>query len=417
MPMDIYAIISFILTIAAIMGYINYRFVRISPTIAIMVGMLSFSFLLIWGEVLGFEHVPQQVIQALNKINFHELLMNCLISFLLFQGGLTVDAVHLYQQRREIFVLSVLSTVVSAGLIAYGIYYILILCGFNLSLTYCLLFGALISPTDPIAVLALCKEIRAPKQLEVILAGESLFNDGVGIVLFTTFYTLLIVGGHVHWQDLASLFLRSAIGGIAYGLILGLIGRLLINSIIDHRIAILITIAMTTAGYVFAQSINISGPLAMVVAGIYIGTLRRSAKHSTRHLMIQLESFWDVIDEVLNALLFSLLGLELLLVHFSLAILLVSVITIFLVLVVRFVTVAIPFSFMKIWRKYSSYIISILTWGGMRGALAVALALSLPLGDERDLILSMTYAVVVFAIIGQGGSIKSLVRKSKAVGG
>lgn len=417
MPMEIYVIISFILTIAAILGYINHRFVHLSPTIAIMVGMLFFSFLLILGNIFGFEHLPQQIIEALNKINFHELLMNCLISFLLFEGGLTVDAAHLYQQRREIFVLSVLSTIASAFLIAYIVYFILILCGLQLPLIYCLLFGALISPTDPIAVLALCKEVHAPKQLEVILAGESLFNDGVGIVLFATFYSLLIVGGHVNWQNITALFMRSAVGGIAYGFILGFIGRTLINSVTDHRIAILITIALTTAGYTFAQSIGISGALAMVVAGIYIGTLRRSTKQSTFVVMTELESFWDVIDEVLNALLFSLLGLELLLVHFNKEIFLVALITIVVVLLVRFITVAIPFSIMKMWRKYSSFIISILTWGGMRGALAVALALSLPLGDARNLILSMTYAVVVFAIIGQGGSIKPLVKKSKITEG
>lgn len=414
MPMEIYKVVSIIFAIAAMIGFINHRFIKIAPSVAIMIGMLAISFVMIVGEVFGFYHLSPQIVQAPGIINFHELLMNCLISFLLFAGGLTVDPHFLYKQRWEILILAVFSTIASTFIIAYSIYFILLFFGFKLSLLYCFLFGALISPTDPIAVLALCKEVGAPKQLEVILAGESLFNDGVGIILFTTCYALLMQGGTVNWQDTIILFMRSAVGGIGYGIILGIIARYLIKSVSDHRIAILITVAMTTAGYTFAQSINISGPLAMVVVGIFVGTLRHSTKFNI-NLMHEIDSFWDVIDEVLNALLFALLGLELLMTHFSQQILLVSIITIVIVLITRFITVAIPFSIMKYWRKYSSHIILVLTWGGMRGALAIALALILPAGSERDLILCMTYAVVVFAIIGQGGSIKPLVKRSRVV--
>ncbi len=412
MPMEIYKFISLIFAVAAFIGFINHRFLKISPSVAIMMGMLIISFILIIGEASGFFRIPKAIAQAPSLINFHELLINGLISFLLFAGSLTVDTHFLFKQRLEIFILSVFSTIVSTFLIAFAIYYVLILFGINLSLIYCLLFGALISPTDPIAVLAICKELRAPKQLEVILAGESLFNDGVGIVLFATFYGILTQGLPFTWQNTTLIFIRSVLGGIGYGIILGFIARYLIKCVLDHRVAILITVAITTAGYTFAQSLSISGPLAIVVAGLFVGSLRHTTKRYD-HIMPGIENFWDVIDEVLNALLFALLGLELLMTHFSLPILIISLITILIVLLSRFITVIIPFSLLKIWRKYSSHIILILTWGGMRGALAVALTLSLPLGKERDLILCMTYAVVVFAIICQGLSIKSLVKKSK----
>lgn len=415
MPMEIYKIISLIFALAALIGFINHRFLKISPSVAIMMGMLLISLILIMGEAFGFYRLPTQFTQAPSLINFHELLMNGLISFLLFAGSLTVDTHFLFRQRLEIFILSVFSTFASALLIAFAMDYILMLFGVNLSLIYCLLFGALISPTDPIAVLAICKELHAPKQLEVILAGESLFNDGVGIVLFATFYGLLIQGIPITWQNSAIIFIRSALGGIGYGIVLGAIARYLIKLVVDHRIAILITVAVTTAGYTFAQSISISGPLAIVVAGLFVGSLRHTTKHYD-HIMTGIENFWDIIDEVLNALLFALLGLELLMTHFSLQILLISLITILIVLLSRFITVIVPFSILKIWRKYSSHIVLILTWGGMRGALAVALVLTLPLGKERDLILCMTYAVVVFAIVCQGLSIKSLMKRSKEAG-
>jgi CPA1 family monovalent cation:H+ antiporter len=416
MPMKIYSIISLVLAFAAFIGFINHRLIKIAPAIAIMVGMLLVSLLLLLGESFGFYHIPQQIAQIPNALDFHELLMNCLISFLLFAGGLTVDAHFLYRQRWEILILAMCSTIISAFLIAYGTYHILILLGINISLLYCLLFGALISPTDPIAVLALCKEVGAPKQLEVILAGESLFNDGVGIILFSALYSLLIQSGEMSWHNILVMFMRSALGGISYGLILGALTRYLILSVSDHRIAILITLALTTAGYTFAQHLNISGPLAIVVAGIYIGTIRQSTKQNL-HIMEEVENFWDVIDEVLNALLFALLGLEVLITHFNKKILFASIAAIIIVLIARYLTVAIPFTILKYWRKYSSHIVLILTWGGMRGALAIALALILPMGDARNIILCMTYAVVVFAIIVQGGSIKSLVSKSKAAEG
>lgn len=412
--MDLYIIISIVLTLAAIVGYVNIRFIHMPPTIAIMAVTLILSFILAVMNLLGISTVPAEIITGLSKVDFPHIVLNIMLSFLLFAGGLSVNFRDIYRQRWEITSLSVFSTVASALLIGFLLFYMLNALSIHLSLLYCLLFGALISPTDPIAVLALCKTLNAPRKLSILLAGESLFNDGIGIVLFITLYEMLFLGGQFTWTRTITLFLQEAIGGIIYGLILGWLADKLIKSINDHKIAILITIALTTGGYNLAIALNISGPLAMVIAGIILGA-RYNPNNKSEFDTGKLEHFWQVIDEALNALLFSLLGLELLHIHLGKIEILASLVAIPLVLLVRFITVAIPLSIFKIWHSYNTHIVKILTWGGLRGGLAVALALSLPEGYSHDLILTMTYMVVVFAIIVQGISVKKLLNLSKEV--
>ena len=412
--MTVYTLGAIIITLAVFISYINHRFIKMQPTIAIMGGALLISLALIILGQFGFTRIEHHVMQVLSKIDFHSLLIDGMLSFLLFAGALTVDISHLKNQKWEVGVLASMSTIASAILVGTLSYYLLQLFGFHLSFIYCMLFGALISPTDPIAVLATFRQVGAPHALDVTVSGESLFNDGVGIVIFLTIYQLAFHGGGapITWESVSLLFLQQAIGGMLYGLLIGFLAYYLIKPIDDHRIVILITLLIVTGGYALAQALDISGPLAMVVAGIIIGNRGRTIcmNEKTRE---SLDNFWELIDEVLNAVLFLLIGLELLVIHFHLNYLLAALSTIPLVLLVRWLTVAFPMSIFKLKRKYTPKFTTILVWGGLRGGLAVALALALPPSKERELILAMTYAVVAFAILVQGSTVKSLVKIAK----
>ncbi|MCB1827343.1 MAG: sodium:proton antiporter [Coxiellaceae bacterium] len=410
--MSPYTLASIILTLAVAIGYINYRYIKMQSTIAIMVGSLLISLIFIFLQHTGIANVADQIKHLLIQTDFHSLLINGMLSFLLFAGSLTIDFSTLKTRQWEIGILASISTIASALLISAAIYYLLPLIGLSLPFLYCLLFGALISPTDPIAVLATFKQIGAPKSLEVCVAGESLFNDGVGIVIFLTIYELTFQHQVITFKNVSLLFLEQAIGGIAYGAILGFIAHHLIKNINDAKTVILITLALVTGGYTFALSLNISGPLAMVVAGIFLGNkVRSTPTESKRNEALKI--FWEVIDELLNAVLFLLIGFELLNLNFDNLSISSILIAIPLVLLVRLVTVAIPMKSIQMRKTHEPYTISVLTWGGLRGGLAVALALTLPASHYRELILTMTYGVVVFAIIVQGLTIKPLAKLAR----
>lgn len=409
--MDTYTLSSIILTLAVIIGYLNYRFIQMQSTIAIMTAALGLSAILLILQHFGIANIAIKTEAIVANINFPDLLLKGMLSFLLFAGALTIDFSSLKDQKWEIGILSSLSTIVSALIVGMLVYYLLPLLNIHLPLLYCLLFGALISPTDPIAVLATFKKIGVPNALKVCVAGESLFNDGVGIVIFATLYALTFNGTPITFEQVSLLFLKQAVGGIAYGLLLGCVTNWLIKSINDHRIAILLTLGAVTGGYTFALWLGISGPLAMVVAGILVGN-KNIHKKQTK-MSESLDTFWEVIDEILNAVLFLLIGFELLNIQASGLQIIAILGAIPLVLLVRLVTVAIPMKFIQLRRQHNPYTIAILTWGGLRGGLAVALALSLPPSDYRNFILAMTYGVVAFAVIIQGLSIKSLAHLSK----
>lgn len=410
--MTLYTLGSIILTLAVLIGYVNHRFIKMQTTIAIMSGALLLSLALIIVGQFGFMQIEMHISQALSKIDFHNLLINGMLSFLLFAGALTININDLKSQKWEIGVLASFSTIASTVIVGVSSYYILHWLGFRLDFIYCMLFGALISPTDPIAVLATFKQLGAPKQLDVTVSGESLFNDGVGIVLFLTIYQLAFNGKPVTTETVILLFLQQAIGGIIYGAIIGLIAYWLIKPIDDHKIEILITLTVVTGGYALAQALDISGPLAMVVAGIFLGNQGRNFSMSKKSRE-SLDQFWELVDQILNAILFLLIGFELIVIRFNQHYLLAAIIAIPLVLCVRFITVAIPMRIFKTKRKYTPFFTTILVWGGLRGGLAVALALALPPSQHRNLILAMTYSIVTFAIIVQGLSVKALVYKTK----
>jgi CPA1 family monovalent cation:H+ antiporter len=408
--MDTYTIASIILCLATFIAFINHRFIRIPASIAIMLGAITLSLLLIIIDKLTPLHLTSLITHTLAHADFRALLLNGMLSFLLFAGAMHIDLSHLKSERREIAVLALISTLASALLIGYSAFYLLPLLGLSTPLITCLLFGALISPTDPIAVLSIFKSINAPRRLQTIVSGESLFNDGVGIVLFITLLELSQASATISLGHVAGLFLREAVGGMAFGIALGYFTTFLLQQCREINISILVTIAMVAGGYHLATALDISGPLAMVVTGIYVG-------HRVHHDFneadkTQLVAFWDIIDELLNAALFLLIGFEMLTIHTSLEGIIAMLGAIPLVLVTRFITVAIPMLFLKRKRSPLPYTLSILTWGGLRGGLAIALALSLPYQAHCSLILALTYSVVIFSIAIQGITIKPLARKA-----
>lgn len=398
-------------TLTTFFGWFNARYIKIPTTIAIMAGSLLLSLVFLILGQLGFHEIEQLVASELIKFNFREFLIQGVLSFLLFAGALTIHLDHLRACKWEIGILASLSTLASAFIVGVLIYYLLDITAFHLPFIYCLLFGALISPTDPIAVLAIFKEVKAPIKLEVTVTGESLFNDGVAIVMFLTLYQIAFNGETASWDHIALLFLRQTIGGILYGILLGCLAYKLIKPLDDYKIEILLTIAIPTGGYAISEFLGISGPLAMVAAGIFMGNRGRkfAMKKSTRE---NLDNFWELIDEILNAILFLLMGLELLVFNLSHQHLMLGLLAIPLVLAVRYVTVFIPIALFKLKKRYPRHYINILTWGGLRGGLAVALALALPDSEYRHLILTMTYCVVVFSVIVQGLTVKALVKRS-----
>ena len=415
--MDPYSLAAIVLTLAVFIAFINHHTFKVQMTIAIMAGSLLISLLLIVLHHAGIASLTKQTQTLLIQTNFHRLLINGMLSFLLFAGSLTIDFNSFKEQKWEIASLATVGTLISTFLIGISFYGLLQLFNITLPFLYCLLFGALISPTDPIAVLATFKEIKAPKKLETCVAGESLFNDGVGIVIFLTIYQLTFQGVPITFKSVSLLFLQQAVGGILYGIILGLFAQQLITSAKDSKIAILITLAVVTGGYSLALAIGVSGPLAMVVAGIFVGNTvqRTKAGRPSVQQRKTLHLFWEIIDDILNAVLFLLIGFELLALHAMWQHTLLVILIIPMVLIIRLITVAIPMSYFqhKKKRKAEPYTISILTWGGLRGGLAVALALSLPPNNYRDLILTLTFAVVAFAVIVQGLSIKPLAEMAK----
>jgi monovalent cation:H+ antiporter, CPA1 family len=407
--MGVFAYSSIIITVAVIISYLNHRFIRLQATIAIMSSALLLSLILIILDAFGINVLHGDIIRFFRHLDFHALVMNFMLGLLLFAGALTIDLTHFKSQKVEIAVLTSISTIASAFLVAAGTYYLLQWMGFHFAFVYCMLFGSLISPTDPIAVLAIFKKLHTPKKLETLVSAEALFNDGVGVVLFVTTLSVAFSTTHPTVGGVLTLFFKEAVGGIAYGLVLGWLLCWLIKPIYDHKVEILLTIALVTGGYTFAQSIGISGPLAMVTSGIFIANYQRDVVMTVKNREM-LNAFWELIDELLNTVLFLLLGFEILAIHFTTLRVVAALAIIPLVLLIRYVTVAIPIACLRPWRRSIPYTISILTWGGLRGGLAVALALSIPVGGVRAWIVTLTYAVVVFSIVIQGTTMTSLAK-------
>lgn len=398
-----------LLTLAAVFGYINHRFFKLPNSIGILLIGLGLSALLL---LFGGDSWREQADEFVSQIDFNETVMKVMLSFLLFAGALHVNLGDLKDQKWLVAILASVGLLLSTFMVGFISYGVFALTGIGVPLIWCLVFGALISPTDPVAVLGILKKIGVPKSLETKITGESLFNDGVGVVVYLVLFGIAVSGAEVDPAGIGILFFKEVGGGILLGGLLGLIAYFMLRSIDNYQIEILITLALVTGGYQLASYFHFSGPLAMVVGGLMIGNHGRllAMSDTTRE---HLDMFWELIDEVLNALLFLLIGLEIFILDFSGPSLIAGVLLIVVVLVSRMTAVSVPVMILKRTKEFSPGVIKILTWGGLRGGISVALALAIPKDalDEnwRQAILMATYLIVIFSIAVQGLTLKKVI--------
>lgn len=407
---NIVDVAAILISISALFAYINHRFIGLPTTIGVMVvAMLASLALYLVGQI-GFMDVQLQAQDLLSSVDFNQTLLQGMLSFLLFAGALHVNLHELREQKWVILSLATVGVCISTFLVGTATYYLLEILSCHLPYLYCLLFGALISPTDPIAVMATVKRLGVSKELETTISGESLFNDGVGVVVFTVLLMLLQSNAELDAAHIGLIFLEEAVGGVVFGLLLGALGYYLLSTIDNYKVEVLITLALVMGGYGLAMALHTSGPIAVVVAGLITGNLMREQAMSdkTRRSM---DDFWELIDEILNVILFALIGLEMLIIPFEGEWFVAGLLLIVVVILVRFISVGLPIQLIKLRTKLEPHLVKILVWGGLRGGISVALALSLPVGEFRDLVLFLTYIIVVFSIVVQGMTIGPFIKK------
>ena len=406
---SVFEIIAVLLTLAAALSYVNHRWWKLPPTIALMLGSLVVSLVLAAMAAMPVtRHVADEARRIVDSIDFHAVLMRGMLAFLLFAGALHVKTEDLARYKWQIATFATAGVIGSTFAVGALVWALSAAAGLALPWLYCLLFGALISPTDPIAVLGIMKRVGAPKDLRTKIAGESLFNDGIGVVVFLTVLGIIKGAHEPTFAGIAELFLAEAVGGVAFGLAVGYLAFRVLRSIDNYQVEILVTLALVTGGYALAGAIHTSGPLAMVAAGLLIGNRGRRLAMSagTRE---HLDTFWELIDAILNAVLFVLIGLEVLVPALDGRYLLAGAAAVPLVLLARFVTVGAGVLAVGTGRLRT---ITVMTWGGLRGGISVALALSVPRGEQREVILTMTCVVVAFSILVQGLTVGKLIRGS-----
>jgi monovalent cation:H+ antiporter, CPA1 family len=410
--MDLFTIIALLTTVCALFAYVNFRFVKLPTTIGLMLIALVVSIaILIVGQFNT--SVLDGVKGLISEIDFSEVLMEVMLSFLLFAGALHTDMDLMREQKWSILSFATLGVLISTFLAGTLFFYVLPLLGLGIPFIHCLLLGALISPTDPIAVLGILKEAKIPKNLEIVITGESLFNDGVGVVVFLTILQIAIMGpSEITPGEVAFLFGEEVGGGLLLGMGLGYVTYRLMKSIDHYQTEVLLSLALVMGGYALASALHFSGPLAVVVAGLFIGNKGRTEAMSSETVEY-LDKFWELVDELLNALLFVLIGLEIVIVSFLDEYWLAGVIGILLVLISRFAAVYIPILFLRRSVNFMPRTPMIMTWGGLRGGISIALALSLPADMNKDLILSITYSIVIFSILIQGITLGPIVKQIK----
>jgi CPA1 family monovalent cation:H+ antiporter len=411
--LDILAILIFL---AAVFSFVNVHWLKLPSTIGLMTQSLIISITIV---IIGFmvPEVRQSAAEILDSFDFSEVLMQIMLSFLLFAGAINVNFKKLREEKKAVFSLATIGILISTFLIGGITYSFLPLLGIEVEFIYCLLFGALISPTDPIAVLAIVQKMNLSKNLQIKIEGESLFNDGVGVVIFLTILQVARSGvENVTPVGVSVLFIQEVIGGVVLGAILGYIGLLALKYVDNHHteLEVLITLALVMGGTRIAEVLHVSAPLIMVVLGLIIG--REGKPEFLRKVTGDfVYKFWHLIDEALNAILFILIGFEVLVVTLQVKNIVAGVIAIFVALFSRYISILIPtFAFRLI--KSETWVpgtAAILTWGGLRGGIAVALALALPHFAHKDLIVTMTYIIVVFSILVQGMTIKNLIKALK----
>ncbi len=407
---DIIDVAAILISISALFAYINHRFIGLPNTIGVMVIAMLASLLMYLMSLFGWSDFQLEAQHLLAGIDFNQTLLHGMLSFLLFAGALHVSLSELSKQKWVILSLATVGVCLSTFLVGTAAYYLLDVLSCHLPYIYCLLFGALISPTDPIAVMSTVKRLGVSKELETTIAGESLFNDGVGVVVFTVLLMLLNAPDSLTASHVAILFAEEALGGIVFGLLLGALGYYLLNTIDNYKVEVLITLALVMGGYGLAMYLHTSGPIAVVVAGLLTGSLLR--KHAMSDKTRQnVDVFWELIDEILNVILFALIGLEMLIIPFEGQWFIAGLLLILVVVLVRVVSVGLPIRLIGLTQPVAPHLVKILTWGGLRGGISVALALSLPAGESRDLVLFVTYIIVVFSIVVQGLTIGPFIRR------
>ncbi len=416
--MSIFEIGAILIGLSALFGYLNHKFLKLPHTIGLVVIALAASLVVILIELLWPQtEVSEIVTGAISEVDFHDAVMHGMLSFLLFAGALHVDFSVFRERLLAIGMMATVGILVSTFLVGWVGWWLLNAFGIEIPFIWALVFGALISPTDPVAVLGLFKTVHVPETLEAKMAGESLFNDGVGVVVFTVVVAIATAsGGAVTTMAVVELFFTEAMGGAILGLVAGYVSYRAMYHIDEHNLEVLITLALVMVTYVVALRLHMSGPIAMVVAGLFIGNkgMRFAVSDKSRE---HIQNFWSLLDEILNSVLFLLIGLEVLVIaqradHIGVALLLIPV-----TLLARLAAVSIPITILSRWRSFTPGAIPVLTWGGLRGGIAVALALSLPVNEYKPTILTITYAVVLFSIIVQGLTIKPLVERAVSIGG
>ncbi len=409
--MDIYGIATILIVLSAIFGYINVRFLNFPNTIGLMFITIIFT-IFIFALSYFDPTLLEKERQFIGEIDFKTLLLDVMLSFLLFAGALHTNFQQLKIQKKPILAFATLSTLISTFLVGIFVYFGLKVINLDTDFIYCILFGALISPTDPIAVLGILKKVGAPKKLETKIVGESLFNDGVGVVIFIALYNMANKGlDHFSFSHTLIEFLQEVGGGLLLGGVIGYVTYKLLKSIDDYDTEVIITLAAVMGGTLLARKLHVSAPLAMVVAGLIVGndTVRQNAMSETTELYV--DKFWELVDVLLNTILFVMIGMELLVLTFKHEYFLAGVLTIPALLLARYLSLLIPIKFYSKKLDFIKNTNIIMTWGGLRGGISIALALSLSNQMNRDLFLVMTYTIVVFSIIGQGLTVGRLIKK------
>ncbi len=408
--MKLFEITALLMVLTALFSFINYRVLRMPTTIGVMFIALVASLGIVALGWIGVDIGQSNVARILNAVDFNQTLLHGMLSFLLFAGAIKIKLDDLTRQKWAITVLATAGVVASTFIVGALTWFLLGFLSIPVSFIYCLLFGALISPTDPVAVISILKTAEVPKNLETKIAGESLFNDGIGVVVFLIILELAMGEHEITLGRVVLLFLEEAVGGAVLGLGIGVLAYQMLKRVNNYQLEVIITLALVMGGYALADRIHTSGPLAIVVAGLLIGNHGRAFAMSemTRQ---HLDDFWELVDEILNALLFMLIGLELLIMPFTTALLIAGLLAIIIALFARLASVGSAILLMRTFRSFSTGAITILTWGGLRGGISVALALSIPAVPERTTIVIITYIVVVFSIGIQGMTLGKLVSR------
>ncbi len=408
--MDMFLLFSVLITLAAVFSLINIRFIKLPSGISLMLmGLVVSIGLISIGKLSpGF---TQSIKDSLLALDFSEFILGIVLSFLLFAGSLHVKLDDIKASAKSIFSFATIGTLISTCLIGTLAFFLLPFIGIEAPFLACLLFGALISPTDPIAVIGILGKSNLSKSIETNIVGESLFNDGIGVVVFITLLGISSTGlENMSVSSIGILFAQEAIGGSLVGLAIGYLGFKLMKSIDDFQSEILISLAMVMGGYSLCSAIHVSGPLAMVVAGLFTGNKGKNEAMSDI-TMDYLGKFWEVLESILNAVLFMLIGLEMVIVHLQFNYLLVGLALAISLVVARYISLVLPTFLFGLHKKFKKGTLIIMSWGGLRGGISIALALSLPTESQREVFVPITFTVVFFSIVVQGLTMGKLIKR------